>query len=159
MAPTPLDSPLLTSPAAKQPTRFFNPVVVGGRDLVGGQALLCYRFDLDYHAGSFNAGPTVPGSILTFPAGAILWKLIGVVTTPFNGAGAVVKFGTNAGGNQLGSVDLTVAGSAEGPASPAIIGPVPAGGKVYVSAALGTSTAGQASLAILYMGAPAAPWR
>jgi hypothetical protein len=156
---TPMISPLWTPATAKQPTQIYEPLVVTTPGLVAGVILLAYRFDLDYTAGSFTGGPAVSGTTLNFPAGTILWKILASVTTVFNGVTPTISFGTSSGGTQLGTIALAPVGSVEEPTSPAILGPLPTN-QVFISATLAaTPSTGHASFAILFLGAPAAPWR
>src|SRR5215471_21531472 len=138
--------PLLPVTAAQIASQFTQPLVVGGPGLISGSALLGYRFDIDYTGGDFT------GIAINFPAGSIIWKLLANITPAFNGTTPIVRFGTTAAGAQLGSFALTPAGASEGPTSPAVVGAPPANGTIYCSATLGGSTAGHASLAILYLG-------
>lgn len=146
-----LGSPLLTAPVAKQGTRFYSPLVSGSPDQIFGVAQLAYRFDVGFAAGSFNGN--TPGAKLQFPPGAMLIRFLANVSQGF-AAASVLNFGTTPTGAQIASLALNATGIVDQP--PLI--PIPANGIVYVSAVLGSSTTGAASVAILYLGQPAAAW-
>ena len=72
----------------------------------------------------------------------------------FTAAGTVLKLGTTVTGAEIASVPLDATGTLEVD----ITALTPANGIVYGSLNIGASTAGAASVAILYLGTPAAPW-
>jgi len=153
VTPLAVSSPLITPVAAQQGTQFYSPLISGAPGYVMGAALLNFRFDVSYTTGGFDG--TAPGAKLVFPPGTILTRFLAARQVAFTFAGSLIRFGTTPTGAEFGSLALDATGLAE--QAPLIL--LPTNRTLYVSLLMTGSTAGAASIAIVYSGAPAARWK
>lgn len=156
LAASPVVPPIAPPSGARKAVHFAGPVVVGGKETVQGQVLLAYRFDIDFKNGNF--GGTAPGVPIVFPTGSVLLHAISSVTTAFDGTTPKFNLGTTVGGTDVLSLNIGGLGKTEAPTSPSLLPALPTNGTIYASVTGGPFTVGHASVAIEYLGAPAAPW-
>src|SRR5262249_45271323 len=131
-------------------THLRSPLMVGNPG-EGGIALLTKRASLQASVGDFS------GFLVKFPTGSVLLNIYVSIITPFNGTTPTLSFGKTASGTEFGGpVDLTQTSRTVAIPVTALVAPTYS---LFMSAALGGATTGEAAIAMVYSGLPLKAWQ
>ena len=149
--PSPTAGPALPTVAnnGAKGTHFAGPVCsrqpVPGLPPLSGETPLLLRYFLD--------NTDVVNFPIQFPLGSVLWRVILVVGTAYNGTTPKLAVGSTLGGTDI--LNATI--PAPGVLDQLVAANLPASGKVYVNVT-GASTAGAMQVMFMYAGKPALKW-